>query len=235
MQFDESSRWIYYLFIMSFTFFKKSEKSAEAKVSDYEIISMCQLGDKLAFKELVKRYQKVVYALFFQLAPEWDDINDLSQEVFIRIFRGIHSLKSPHAFKSWLNQIVINIFYDELKKRPKNSKTVSIDQVFETDDMESSYQAEITDKAYLPDELFSNSELKSVLQNAISDLPEQYRTVIVLRELQDLQYEEIADLLNCAVGTVKSRLSRGREKLQELIRPYLSDEIYTEVSKRKLA
>ncbi len=100
---------------MSFNFLKKSEKPAHAKLSDYEIISMCQLGDKLAFKELVKRYQKVVYALFFQLAPEWDDFNDLSQEVFIRIFRGFHSLKSPHAFKSWLIQIVINIFFDELK------------------------------------------------------------------------------------------------------------------------
>jgi len=220
---------------MSFNFLKKSEKPAHAKLSDYEIISMCQLGDKLAFKELVKRYQKVVYALFFQLAPEWDDINDLSQEVFIRIFRGIHSLKSPHAFKSWLNQIVINIFYDELKRRPKNSKTVSIDQVFETEDMESSYQAEITDRSSLSDELFSNAELKLVLQNAISELPEQYRTVIVLRELQDLQYEEIAELLNCAVGTIKSRLSRGREKLQDLIRPHLTEEVYREVTKRKLA
>lgn len=220
---------------MSFTFFKKSDKLSEAALSDLEVISKCQLGDKLAFKELVKRYQKVVYALFFQLAPEWDDINDLSQEVFIRIFRGIHSLKSPHAFKSWLNQIVINIFYDELKKRPKRSKTVSIDQVFEMEDMESSYHAEIVDKAYLPDELFSNSELKVVLQNAIAELPEQYRTVIVLRELQGLQYEEIADLLDCAVGTIKSRLSRAREKLQELIKPHLSEEVNTRIAERRFA
>lgn len=220
---------------MSFTFFKKSEKLSEAALSDLELISKCQLGDKPAFKELVKRYQKVVYALFFQLAPEWDDINDLSQEVFIRIFRGIHSLKSPHAFKSWLNQIVINIFYDELKKRPKRSKTVSIDQVFEMEDMESSYHAEIVDKAYLPDELFSNSELKAVLQNAITELPERSRTVIVLRELQGLQYEEIADLLECAVGTIKSRLSRAREKLQELIKPHLSEEVNFQIAERRFA
>ena len=161
--------------------------------------------------------------LSYQLAPEWEDLNDLSQEVFIRVFRGIHSLKSPHAFKSWVNQIVVNIFYDELRKRPKQSKSVSIDQAFEHEDFGPELQREIVDTSAVPDDVFRNTELKNILQNAISQLPEQYRTVIVLRELQGLQYDEMAELLNCAIGTIKSRLSRAREKLQDIIRPQLGD------------
>ena len=214
---------------MKFSLFdskKKVEKTSLNGVSDFEIISMCQLGDMIAFKELVKRYQKVVFAFLYQLAPEWEDLNDLSQEVFIRVFRGIHSLKSPHAFKSWINQIVVNIFYDELRKRPKHNKNLSIDQAFEQDDFNTEIQREIVDTSSVPEQVFSNTELKQVLQNAISQLPEQYRTVIVLRELKGLQYEEMATLLNCAIGTIKSRLSRAREKLQEIIKPQLSDEAY---------
>ena len=192
---------------MKFSLFNKKNKQESTKadystLGDFEIISMCQLGDKVAFKELVKRYQKIVYAFLYQLAPEWEDLNDLSQEVFIRVFRGIHSLKSPHAFKSWVNQIVVNIFYDELRKRPKQAKNFSIDQAFEHEEFGPELQRQIVDTSSVPDDVFSNTELKNILQNAISQLPEQYRTVIVLRELQGLQYDEMAELLNCAIGTI---------------------------------
>lgn len=216
---------------MKFSLFNRKNKQEGvkadcSKLGDFEIISMCQLGDKVAFKELVKRYQKIVYAFLYQLAPEWEDLNDLSQEVFIRVFRGIHSLKSPHAFKSWVNQIVVNIFYDELRKRPKQAKNFSLDQAFEHEEFGQELQRQIIDTSSVPDDVFSNTELKNILQNAISQLPEQYRTVIVLRELQGLQYDEMAELLNCAIGTIKSRLSRAREKLQDIIRPQLGEKSF---------
>ncbi len=198
-------------------------KSNLIESSDLEIIQLCQLGDKDAFQELVKRYQKSVFALLYQLAPEWRDLNDLSQEVFIRVYRGVHNLRNPKIFKSWLNQIVLNLFYDELRKRPRRVKTVSMDQTFEDDSGESEFVREIKDSKLKPDELISNLETRDAIKKAMAQLPEQFRTAIVLRELQGLQYEEIAELLGVALGTVKSRIWRARERLQVLLQPYLNE------------
>lgn len=202
---------------------QKNNKVQFTQVSDLEIIQYCQIGNKDAFQELVKRYQKNVFALLYQLAPEWRDLNDLSQEVFIRVFKGVHNLRNPKIFKSWLNQIVLNLFYDELRKRPRRLKTISIDQSFEDDNNESDFIREVRDTGLKPDEIISNNETKEAIKTAMAQLPEQFRTAIVLRELQGLQYEEIAELLGCALGTVKSRIWRARERLQEILEPILSD------------
>ena len=194
--------------------------------TDLEIVELCQVGKKEAFQELVKRYQKSVFALLYQLAPEWRDLNDLSQEVFIRVYRGIHNLRNPKIFKSWLNQIILNLFYDELRKRPRRIKTVSMDQTYEDDSGESEFVREVKDSKLKPDEIISNNEIKNAIKKAMAQLPEQFRTAIVLRELQGLQYEEIAELLGCALGTVKSRIWRARERLQVLLQPFLQEAGY---------
>ena len=195
-----------------------------AEETDLEIVKRCQVGEKLAFQELVKRFQKNVFALLYQLAPEWRDLNDLAQEVFIRVYRGIHNLRNPKIFRSWLNQIVLNLFYDELRKRPRRIKTVSMDQSFEDDSGESEFYKEIKDSKLKPDEITSNIETRNAIKAAMAQLPEQFRTAIVLRELQGLQYEEIAELLGCALGTVKSRIWRARERLQVILEPLLSEQ-----------
>ncbi|MBT6844098.1 MAG: sigma-70 family RNA polymerase sigma factor [Candidatus Melainabacteria bacterium] len=194
--------------------------------TDLEIVELCQIGKKEAFQELVKRYQKNVFALLYQLAPEWGDLNDLSQEVFIRVYRGVHNLRNPKIFKSWLNQIVLNLFYDELRKRPRRVKTVSMDQTYEDDSGENEFIREVRDLKQKPDEVISSNETKNAIKKAMAQLPEQFRTAIVLRELQGLQYEEIAELLGCALGTVKSRIWRARERLQVLLEPFLQDAGY---------
>jgi RNA polymerase sigma-70 factor (ECF subfamily) len=201
----------------------KNIKVILSQETDLEIVKRCQVGDKIAFQELVKRFQKNVFALLYQLAPEWRDLNDLSQEVFIRVYRGIHNLRNPKIFRSWLNQIVLNLFYDELRKRPRRIKTVSMDQSYEDDSGESEFYKEIKDSKLKPDELISNLETRDAIKAAMSQLPEQFRTAIVLRELQGLQYEEIAELLGCALGTVKSRIWRARERLQVILEPLLSE------------
>lgn len=198
-------------------------KVSFSEVSDLEVVQLCQLGQKEAFQELVKRFQKNVFALLYQLAPEWRDLNDLSQEVFIRVYRGIHNLRNPKIFKSWLNQIVLNLFYDELRKRPRRLKTVSMDQTYEDDSGENEFIREIRDSKQRPDEVISGYETRDAIKKAMAQLPEQFRTAIVLRELQGLQYEEIAEILGCALGTVKSRIWRARERLQVLLEPYLTE------------
>jgi len=189
------------------------------EVSDLEIVQLSQLGQKEAFQELVKRYQKNVFALLYQLAPEWRDLN----EVFIRVYRGIHHLRNPRIFKSWLNQIVLNLFYDELRKRPRMLKTISMDQSYEEDGGDNEFIKEIKDSKQRPDEVISGYETRDAIKKAMTQLPEQFRTAIVLRELQGMQYEEIAEILGCALGTVKSRIWRARERLQVLLEPYLSE------------
>ena len=203
----------------------KNIKLILSQETDVEIVMRCQVGDKDAFQELVKRFQKNVFALLYQLAPEWRDLNDLSQEVFIRVYRGIHNLRNPKIFRSWLNQIVLNLFYDELRKRPRRIKTVSMDQSYEDDSGESEFYKEIKDSKLKPDELISNLETRDAIKAAMAQLPEQFRTAIVLRELQGLQYEEIAELLGCALGTVKSRIWRARERLQVILEPLLSEKV----------
>jgi RNA polymerase sigma-70 factor, ECF subfamily len=204
----------------------KTMKLDFSESTDLEIVELCQIGKKEAFQELVKRYQKNVFALLYQLAPEWGDLNDLSQEVFIRVYRGVHNLRNPKIFKSWLNQIVLNLFYDELRKRPRRVKTVSMDQTYEDDSGENEFIREVRDLKQKPDEVISSNETKNAIKKAMAQLPEQFRTAIVLRELQGLQYEEIAELLGCALGTVKSRIWRARERLQVLLEPFLQDAGY---------
>jgi RNA polymerase sigma-70 factor, ECF subfamily len=201
---------------------KESKSDYETK-ADHEIVELCQIGDRLAFKILVQRYQKRVYTLLYQLAPEWKDLNDLSQEVFIRVYKGISNLRNPRIFKSWLNQIIMNLFYDELRKKPRTLKTTSIDEAIEEENWDGEFKKEIGDSSALPEELFSNNETASIIKEAMAQLPEQFRTAIVLRELQGLQYEEISEILGIALGTVKSRIWRARERLQELLRPHFPD------------
>jgi RNA polymerase sigma-70 factor (ECF subfamily) len=198
-------------------------QSQMSQMNDYEIVQLCQVGNKVAFQELIKRHQKNVFAMLYQLAPEWRDLNDLAQEVFIRVYRGIHNLRNPKIFRSWLNQIILNLFYDELRKRPRQIKTISMDQTLEDDSGENEFLREVRDSKLKPDELIINQETKEAIKIAMKQLPEQFRTAIVLRELQGLQYEEIAEMLGCALGTVKSRIWRARERLQVLLEPLLTE------------
>lgn len=199
--------------------------------SDRDLVLACQKRDPAAFEELVKRHQRTVYALLYQLAPDWSDTSDLAQEVFIRVWRSINNLRNPSSFRSWLTQIVTNLFYDELRRRPRRVPTVSMDEGIDPDAEEGGTATrDIPDSSTLPDEKVLNQELSEVIREAMVKLPEQFRTAIVLREVEGLSYEEIAILTKTEMGTVKSRIARARTKLQELLQPYLQRTGSSEVS-----
>lgn len=190
--------------------------------SDRDLVLACQRREPAAFEELVKRHQRTVYALLYQLAPDWTDTSDLAQEVFIRVWRNINNLRNPSSFRSWLTQIVTNIFYDELRKRPRKLPTVSMDEgIGDDEDGSDGATRDIADSSALPDENVLNKEVNEVIRAAMMKLPEQFRTSIVLREVEGLSYEEIAVLTKTEMGTVKSRIARARLKLQEMLKPYL--------------
>lgn len=189
--------------------------------TDAELVLACQKKDPVAFEELIKRHQRSVFNLLYQLAPDWNNTADLSQEVFIRVWKSIDNLRNPRAFRSWLNQITTNLFYDELRKRPKQVPTISMDEPWENEDSDDSPTRDIADSSALPDECYQRKELSLAIRDAMSQLPEHFRMAIVLRELQGLSYEQIAILTQTEMGTVKSRIARARNKVQQLLAPYI--------------
>jgi RNA polymerase sigma-70 factor (ECF subfamily) len=189
--------------------------------TDTELVIACQKGDAKAFDLLMKRHRRTVYAMLHRLAPDWaSHHDDFAQEAMIRLYRGIKSMRNPNAFKAWLNQTVTNLFYDELRRKPKVVIT-SIESAYANDEGHEASGMEIADVNNQPDELFERKEIVREVNEAINQLPDNYKQAIVLREFHGLAYEEIARLTNSEVGTVKSRLSRARNKVQVLLQPSL--------------
>jgi RNA polymerase sigma-70 factor (ECF subfamily) len=196
-----------------------------AQLSNYDLIQRCRLQrrpDKSAFAELVKRYQSYVERLLYHLAPDWSDRADLTQEVWIRVYRNLHKLQEAGRFKSWLGRITTNLFYDELRKRKRYQPPLSLDAPRVLDDGELEW--EVPSESPNPVEILMTQEFYAELEQAIAELPEVFRTTIVLREIQGLSYEEIAEITNVSLGTVKSRIARARHRLQKDLDFYLKTE-----------
>ena len=187
------------------------------KIPLEELVILSQSSDYRALEELIKREQKNIFATFSYLSKKRENIADLTQEALMRMAKGLSNLRNPKTFKSWLNQIVTNLFYDELRKTHRKPEVVSIDN----DPSENSYHAQIPDHRHKPMERIMSTELDNVIKSEIKNLPEHFRIAIILRELQGLSYEEIAEATSTNVGTVKSRIARARERLQQGLKHYI--------------
>ena len=183
------------------------------------LIEKCKQEDKFALDELIRRHEKAVYMALYHLEPGRHDIADMTQEVLIKIARSIKNLKNPSSFKFWVNQVITNYFYDQLRKKHRQPATVSIDEKIK--DEESAPTREIVDIKKVPEKKSLDKELDKVIKDSIEELPDQFRLVIVLREIQGFSYDEISRMTGTGIGTVKSRLARARDKLQKKILPYL--------------
>ena len=192
------------------------------QLSHYDLIVRCTKGsepDRVAFAELLRRYQSHVDKILYHLAPDWQDRADLAQEVWIRVYKNIKRLQEPNKFQGWLSRITTNLFYDELRKRKRFTTPLSLDASISTDDGEMDWQVASDDP--LPEDNLNTSEFYEQLQRAIADLPATFRSTIILREVQGMSYEEIAEITGASLGTVKSRIARARSKLQSTLQPYL--------------
>lgn len=192
------------------------------KTSNYDLILRCQVGlrpERSAFAELLRRYQSHVDKVLYHLAPDWQDRADLAQEVWIRVYRNIKRLNEPVKFRGWLSRIATNLFYDELRKRKRVSSPLSLDAPRAVEDGEMDW--EIAGDNPSPEEELTTQEFYDRLQEAIADLPEVFRTTIVLREIEGMPYEEIAEITGVSLGTVKSRIARARSRLQSHLQGYL--------------
>ena len=182
------------------------------------LVELAKNDDSKALDELVKRCHQQVYDSFFALNPQ-SDLSDLTQEAMVKMTRSIKNLKNPEKFNSWLNQIIHNLFYDSLRQK-KRLKNVYVEpqnnKVVDTEFLNC-----VIDERKTPDENYQSCELKEKINSAIDELPPLFRTIILLREIDGLSYEEISDLTNLNIGTVKSRITRARIKLQKELEPYL--------------
>ncbi|PWT95027.1 MAG: RNA polymerase subunit sigma [Candidatus Melainabacteria bacterium] len=183
-----------------------------SQLSDKELIVYSQSRDSRAFRELARRYEGYIGSLLGYYAADWKDLADLKQELLIRVWRGISGLRDPVAFKAWVGQIVSNLFYDELAKRARQIPTI---QLHVPDEQQHDIPHEIQDHSAGPEELYQYRQLRILILRAIAKLPNQYRTAIVLHEINALSYVEIAAVTRSSLGTVKSRISRARAMLQK--------------------
>ncbi|PZO15358.1 MAG: RNA polymerase subunit sigma [Leptolyngbya foveolarum] len=199
-----------------------STTCALTTLSNNELIIRCQelaKKDRPAFEELVSRYQRYVDKLLYHLASDWTDRADLAQEVWIRVYRSIHRLKEPVKFKSWLGRITTNLFYDELRRRKRYQGFVSLDAPRYSSDGQ--YDWELPSEEPTPADIMMTQEFHDHLKQAMQELPEVFQKTIAMRELQGLSYEEIANTTGVSLGTVKSRIARARQRLQEKLSAYL--------------
>lgn len=178
------------------------------------LIQKSQRGDMDAFEQLLLRYEKKVYTIAYKYMGNAEDASDLAQEALIKAYQSIGTFRGESSFGTWIGRITANKCLDELRKR-KKLQTTSLDEELELE--EGSVQKEIVSEQDTPEQHTIRQETVHYVQQKLQQMKEEYRMVLVLRELEGHSYEDIADMLNCSLGTVKSRISRARNYLKELV------------------
>lgn len=182
--------------------------------NEKSLLERAKTGDVKAFEMLVEAYQRKIYNIALRMIGNSDDAYDLAQEVLIRIYKSIGSFKEQSSFSTWVYRITTNVCLDEIRKR-KNKWTVSLDEDIRLDDSEIKREIESDDPK--PDEMTEKAELKKTITEAINKLNEEHRIVIVLRDIHGFSYEDIAKIVKCPEGTVKSRINRARQALKSIL------------------
>jgi len=174
------------------------------------LLRRAQKGDEAAFEELVKLHQKAVYAVCWRICRNEDDAMDAAQETFLSAWRGLSSFRGEAAFSTWLTRLATNASLDLLRKKKHRAQELSVENAEESG-------VQLVSEEELPQERIERQEKNEEVQKALQELSPEHREVLVLREMREMSYEEIAESLGISVGTVRSRISRGREKLRRIL------------------
>lgn len=187
---------------------------SKSKIEDIALIDEALAGSQAAFEKLMNKYYQHIYNLIYKMIFKKEDVEDLTQEAFIKAFNSLENFDSQFAFSTWLYKIATNNSIDYLRK--KKLSTFSIDKEIASED--SDFKFEIPDTEYVPDNKIIEEERKKIIDEAIESLPDKYKKVIVLRHKNDMEYEEIAEKLELPLGTVKAHIFRGRELLNKYLK-----------------
>lgn len=182
--------------------------------AEKEWIRKAKQGDIAAFEELVLQHEKNVYNLAFRMMNHSEDARDISQEVFLKAYKNIGNFDERAAFSTWLYRITHNTCIDEMRRR-KGKQSFSLEEELENED--GVMQRQIADAGSTPEEQLLKKEQKSEILQALDTLTEEHKMAVILRDVKGLSYEEIAEILELSLGTVKSRISRGRNQCKQEI------------------
>ena len=197
-----------------------STTSADSKDSDAVLVERSQAGDSKAFELLVVKYQRRIQRLIGRMVRDVDLVEDIAQETFIRAYRALGQFRGEAQFYTWLYRIAVNTAKKSLLQI-KRDPTVSENSFKAGDDDETSPPDHELSTMETPEAVLASQEVASMVNAAMDALPEELRQAISLREIEGLSYEEIAEILDCPTGTVRSRIFRAREAISQKIRPLL--------------
>ena len=178
-------------------------------MNERELIARLQKRDEASFEELIRQYEKKVYTLCFRMCGNSEDAEEAAQDAFLALWRGIDRFRQESSLSTWIYRLATNACIDTLRRRKKQSGSVSLD--------DEELFVDAVDTSPQPQETVEHRETQKLLQEGLSALPEEYRKVLILREIEGLSYTEIAESASIELGTVKSRISRGRSLLRNFL------------------
>ncbi|MDX1586768.1 MAG: sigma-70 family RNA polymerase sigma factor [Balneolaceae bacterium] len=190
------------------------ENASESSREDDVLVKRAMGGDEQAYSELVDKYQRALYFHILKMIKDKEQVNDLVQEAFVKAFDNLNTYSTNYAFSTWLYRIATNHTIDYLRK--KKLKTLSIDEPVKTRDGE--MQMQLEDESAGTDRNIIRKQRQNIVQNAIDELPPKYRKVIEMRHMEEKSYQEIADVLDLPLGTVKAHIFRARELLYKSLK-----------------
>ncbi|MGB1937214.1 MAG: RNA polymerase sigma factor [Akkermansiaceae bacterium] len=193
------------------------DKDKTSALEDARWVEQAKSGDTRAFDQLVSKHRGRIYAMIYQMVRNDADAWDLAQEAFIKAWRALPGFESRARFTTWLFRIAHNVVYDWLRKRRMKVAGELNDEVFDSGKIDPGAST-APQQHQRPDEAMQRSELQQRIQHALDKLSDEHREVIVLREIQGLEYKEIAEIINSSMGTVMSRLYYARQKLQVFLK-----------------
>ena len=178
-------------------------------MDERELIARLQKRDEAAFEELIRQYEKKVYTLCFRMCGNSEDAEEAAQDAFLALWRGIDRFRQESSLSTWIYRLATNACIDTLRRRKKQSGSVSLD--------DEELFVDAVDPAPQPHEEAERRETQRLLQEGLLSLPAEYRSILLLREIEGLSYSEISAALDLELGTVKSRISRGRTLLRNFL------------------
>lgn len=192
----------------------KADKSSLNRREDFAFVERAKLNDQTAFKCLVEKYQRPLFFHINKIVHDKEILEDLIQEIFLKAFDNIHSFDASYAFSTWLYRIATNHSIDYLRKR--KLKTLSLDEPYETKD--GAMKLEIADDDTEADEVIQHQQRINIIMDAIESLPSKYRKIIRLRHMEEKSYQEISEIMELPLGTVKAHIFRARELLNKFLK-----------------
>jgi RNA polymerase sigma-70 factor, ECF subfamily len=190
---------------------------AHAEVPDQDLVQLCQKGDADAFDQLVGRYRTRVFGMIYNMVHNEQDAWDLAQDSFLKAWKSIARFRGQSSFYTWIYRIVMNVTIDWLRKKQVKGSGAEFNDEVQLREIDPASRT-VPKADALPHERMMHGEIKTRIDQAIAQLSPEHRAVILMKEIEDMQYHEIAEALDCSIGTVMSRLFYARKKLQNMLR-----------------